>query len=450
MNTFKKLLLFSFFLFMVSNISFGQNEGLDTNIQLKFDFGNGKVEKGYTQVTGNIIYSSDVGFGFISKETVVDVNRNGKNALTSDFCTSKNPFYFVIDLPEGMYEVKLYMGDVKGKTTTTVKAESRRLMLEKVQTNKGEIRCETISVNVRTPKINNEGSIKLKSRELNYVNWDNKLTIEFNNERPCINALEITEKKNLITVFLAGNSTVVDQEYEPWCSWGQMITSFFKPDVVFANYAESGEALLSFQAERRFEKIMSLLEPGDYLFIEFGHNDQKPQSSSYVEPFTGYKRELKKMIRETKAKGGIPVLVSSTQRRKFDELGNIENTHGDYPAAMKQTAEEENVAFIDLNAMSKVLFESLGIENSKKAFVHYPANTYPGQNKEFADNSHFSPYGAYQLAKCVVMGIKNNNLDLKEYITKSFHDYDPNTPDDFSKWMIPDSPMFELLKPDGY
>lgn len=417
--------------------------------KFKFDFGAGKVEPGYLQVTGSMHYNSKTGYGFVSELPVTNVNRKGKNALTGDFCTSNKPFYFVTDLPEGNYEIKITTGDKKGKSATTVKAESRRLMIEDLKTSKGEFRTETIIVNVRTPQIDDEKSIRLKKRELNYLNWDDKLTLEFSGERPCVCAIEIKEIKNILTVFLAGNSTVTDQEYEPWASWGQMLPVFFKPDVVVANYAESGEALKSFEASNRLEKILSKIRQGDYLFIEFGHNDQKPQSSSYVEPFTGYKEMLKKYIHKTLEQKAFPVLVTPIQRRKFDENGKVVNTHGDYPVAMRQVAQEEHVPLIDLHSMSTDLYEALGVEGSKRALVHYPAGTFPGQEKELADNSHHSAYGAYQLAKCVVEGIKDNIPELAKHLTDS-PPYNPKKPDHFAEWDIPVSPSFETIKPDGF
>jgi len=416
---------------------------------LKFDFGSGKVAPGYKQVTGNMTYRKETGYGFISEVPVTDVNRKGKDALRSDFCTSEKPFCFVVDLPEGNYEVIATFGDRKGESVNTVKAESRRLMLEDVVTARSEFQTDTFIVNVRTPQINATENIRLKPREIGYLNWDNKLTLEFGNARPCINAIEIREVKEVITVFLAGNSTVTDQEREPWAAWGQMIPRFFTSDIVVANYAESGEALKSFAAENRLKKILSLIRPGDYLFIQFGHNDQKPNSSAYVEAFTGYKEQLGKYIAETRERGARPMLVTSMHRRNFDENGKIINTHGDYPEAMRQVAKEEHVPLIDLNAMSAVLYEALGMEGSKKVFVHYPANSFPGQEKELADNSHHSTYGAYQLAKCIVEGIKSNVPELAAYL-KDIPAYHPENPDPYENWKWPVSPFFESIKPDGY
>lgn len=418
------------------------------DLTFKFDFGPGTDKEGFIKLTGDMKYDSIRGFGFISDSPIDDVSRDIKDPLLQDFCTSTDPFYFMIDLPEGNYRIKLYIGDEKDTAVTIVKAESRRLMLESLNTLPGEFVSKEIVVNVRTPAIDKETGIRLKSREFVFLNWDTRLCLEFSGSRPVINAIEISEEKDILQVFLAGNSTVVDQEYEPWCSWGQMVPNFFSDEVVIINLAESGETLKSFKAENRLKKLLSMIDSGDYVFIEFGHNDQKPNSSSYVKPFTGYKAELKDFIKQIRTKGGNSILVSSTQRRSFDSLGIIINTHGDYPAAMREAAEEESVPFIDLNAMSKVLFEALGVEGSKNAFVHYPANSFPGQNEALADNSHFSPYGAYQLAKCILQGIIDQDIDLRNNII-NFESYNPQEPDLFENFAIPSSPSFLYVKPDG-
>jgi lysophospholipase L1-like esterase len=150
-----------------------------------------------------------------------------------------------------------------------------------------------------------------------------------------------------------------------------------------------------------------------------------------------------------KKKGGKPVLVTSTNRRRFDEKGAIINTLEDYPEAMRQAAREENVPLIDLNAMSKQFYEAMGPENSKKAFVHYPANTYPGQDKPLADDTHFNPYGAYELAKCVVQGIRQNKMDLAKYIIDGLPAFNPAHPDKMNEFHWYESPSSNLLKPDG-
>jgi lysophospholipase L1-like esterase len=251
------------------------------------------------------------------------------------------------------------------------------------------------------------------------------------------------------TVFLAGNSTVVDQAEEPWAAWGQMIPVFFQPaKIAVANYAESGETLKAFAGERRLAKIWSMARPGDYLFIEFAHNDQKA-GSSHLDPFTTYKEELSLYIAEARNRGLIPVLVTSMHRRNFDPEGHIVNTLGDYPAAMRQTGKELNVAVIDLNSMSKQLYEAWGPERSIHAFVHYPAHTFPGQEQELKDDTHFNSYGAYELAKCVVKGIRDSVPGLAKYLSAGLPAFDPAQPDPMESWALPMSTKVTIIKPDG-
>jgi lysophospholipase L1-like esterase len=440
MNT-KKItgLLIAIFL----TLQFAKNQTI-----YKFDFGTGKVAEGYILVTPSDAYTPEKGYGFDYSSNVLAIDSKGKDALLSDYISGDKPFYFSVSLPEGNYNIIITFGDKKGVSTSTVKCESRRLMLEKLTTQKGEFATRTFTVNLHTPKINDSLSVRLKPRELGYLNWDNKLTFEFSNERPCLCAMEIQKADNVTTLFLAGNSTVVDQDKEPWAAWGQMIPCFFKQGVSVANFAESGESLSSFISSRRLAKVLSLIKPGDYLFIEFGHNDQK-QKGEGIGPWTSYKNNLIKFITETREKGGIPVLVTSMHRRNFDSTGHIINTLGDYPDAVRQTAKELNVPLIDLNAMSKILYEAWGPEDSKKAFVHYPANSFPGQDKALADNTHFSTYGAYQIAKCILEGIKANNLGLVPYIVDDFKGFDPSKPDPIANWNWPLSPMVSNVKPDG-
>ncbi len=420
----------------------------------KFDFGTTAVAKGYTAVTPSSIYTDAAGYGFISTNDLTGVSRNKKNSINSDFISSTTPFFFSVKIPEGNYDVKVTLGDVAGTSATTVRAECRRLFLQNITTKKGEVRTETFTVHVkdsiiRDAKGNATDKVKLKPRELNYFHWDDKLTIEFNDTAAKVCAVEITPNTTATTVFLAGNSTVVDQDREPWASWGQMIPSFFEAkNICIANYAESGEALNSFKSAKRLQKILSLMKAGDYLFIEFGHNDQK-QKGEGIGPFTSYKTSLKYYINEVQKKGGIPVLVTSMNRRSFDSTGHITNTLGDYPAAVRQTAAEENVALVDLNAMSKIMYEAWGPVNSVKAFVHYPANTFPGQDKKLEDNTHFNTYGAYEIARCIVQAIQDIKLPIAKYLKKSITKFDPAKTDAVEKWYWPQTVLLAAVKPDG-
>jgi hypothetical protein len=144
--------------------------------------------------------------------------------------------------------------------------------------------------------------------------------------------------------------------------------------------------------------------------------------------------------REFRKKGGIPVIVTPANRSSFGEDGKITNSLGDYPDAARKIADELKVPFIDLNGMTKTLYESLGIENSKKLFVIYPANSFPWEPDALNDNTHFNSYGAYQLTKCIIEGIRSNNLGIKKYLRKGFPVYNPSNPDPFEEFNLPISP----------
>ena len=416
----------------------------------KFDFGPGPVQPGYIAVSTFLSYSDERGYGFEFSSDLASWNNKGTDPLKDDYITCGKPFYFSVKLSEGNYNVNVIVGDKKGASSATIKAECRRVMVEKIQTKKGEFATAEFTVHVRDSIIRPSNmKVRLKSREINYLHWDNKLTLEFSRQDAKICAVEIEKVNNLSTVFLAGNSTVVDQAEEPWAAWGQMIPAFFQPKkIAVANYAESGETLKAFKGERRLEKIWSMAKPGDYLFIEFAHNDQKA-GGNHLDPFTTYKQTLKEWIVEARKRQMIPVLVTSMNRRSFDSTGHITNTLGDYPEAMRQTGTEENVSVIDLNAMSKILYEAWGPEKSLKAFVHFPANTFPNQKEELKDNTHFTTYGAYELAKCIVNGIKQNVPSLSNYLKPNLPTFNPSHPDPFENFQLPASSFIASVKPDG-
>jgi lysophospholipase L1-like esterase len=402
-------------------------------IGFKFDFGTGIVAPGYTPVTPANTYTNELGYGFDLGSNVSSIERGGDDSLRDGFCTSAQPFFFSVKVPEGNYRVTVTLGDRGGDSTTTIKAESRRLMLEELTTVAGEFAARTFTINVRTPRIASGGEVRLKVREKDVLHWDDKLTLEFNGARPCVCAVEIVKVEDAVMVYLAGDSTVTDQPAEPWNSWGQMLPRFFQPEVAIANHAESGESLTSSLNARRFDKIWSALKPGDYLFIQFGHNDQK-QRGEGVGAFTTYQADLRRIVAETRQRGGLPVLVTSMNRRTFDASGKVTNSLGDFPEAVRRVAREEGVPLIDLHAASSLLYEALGAEDSKRAFV---------------DNTYHNNYGSYELARCVVEGIKASAPALGKFLVKDLAPFDPARPDPIASFKVPASPQATARKPDG-
>ena len=383
-------------------------------IDLKFDFSAGPAKPGYTRVAPASIFSDTPGYGY---EPGAQVS-NGDNGNTT---TSDKPFMFSAIVPEGNFSVTVTFGDSATATPTTVKAESGRLMLERVEVPAGEVAERTFTTNVRTPKLHKLPTNATGREEVsldqfdggNTRDWDNKLTIEFVSPHAALRSIEITSAPTVPTIYLAGDSTVTDRDGGGDVSWGQLLPAFLKPGVAVANSAQSGETMKSFMNALRLDKMLSTMKKGDYLFIQFTHNDSKvswPQT--YADAETTYKAYLKVYIAEARLRGATPVLVTAMDRGARG-TGAPSHGHGAYPQAMHEVAQEEHVALIDLYSMSDTFYESAGVDAPKI----------------LADGTHSTAYGGYEFAKCIVMGIKQNKLDLANFIVDSFKDFDPAHPD---------------------
>ena len=371
------------------------------------------------------LYSDKVGYGFEPGSVV----KKGENCTISD-----KPFYFSVKVPPGNYRVDVQLGDDASDSDTTVKAELRRLVLQHVQARRGEHVNRTFVVNVRTPAIAGGGTVHLKDREktTEIWDWDDKLTLEFNGPHPAVRGVEV-ETVEVPTVFLLGDSTVCDQPREPWNSWGQMLPRFFKPGVAVSNQAESGETLRGAIHARRLDKILGDMKRGDFLFVQFGHNDMKEKGAG-VGAFTTYKADLEKLVTDTRSRGGTPVLVTSMNRKSFDATGHVVNTLKDYPDAVRAVAKEMNVPLIDLNVLSKTFYEAIGKANIDKAFV---------------DGTHHNAYGSYELARCVIEAIRQDKLDLAHFIVDDLPAFDPAHPDPIETFAVPPSPQSSTERPLG-
>jgi lysophospholipase L1-like esterase len=330
------------------------------------------------------------------------------------FLTSARPFYFSVAIPEGNYRVTVTFGDPAAPSENTVKAELRRLMIESLHSDAGQTVTKSFIVNVRRPQYPG-GAVSLKKpREAvdEFWGWDEKLTIEFNGARPAVRSVAI-EPADVPTVFIVGDSTSCDQSKEPWTSWGQMFTNFFKPEIAIANHGESGESVASSLHAHRFDKVYSLLRPGDYVFVQFGHNDMKGGNiNTYISDLGGIADEVKK-------RGGTLVLVTPVERSN----GVNTNTLAGYPDAVRQVAKARGVALVDLHDLSQALYRAIG-DNLKA--------------KAFQDGTHHNKYGAYEIAKCVVLGVQQTGLPLAKFIVDGFA-FDPTKPDPVADFAVPAS-----------
>ena len=363
---------------------------------------------------------------------------------------SDKPFYFSVPVADGNYKVTVTLGSKKKAAHTVVRAESRRLMVEKCTTKKNKYATYSFIVNKRSPELEGGKRVSLKPREHDYLNWDGLLTLEFNGLHPAVKSIKIERDATATTVFLCGNSTVVDQELEPWASWGQMIPRWFTEKVAISNHAESGLSARTFINGYRLDKVLSMLKKGDYVICEFGHNDQKEKRAGDG-AWYHFAYQLKIFVDRVREAGGNMIFITPTQRRRFDDDTHtkILETHGDYPDAMRSVAKREHVPVIEIHDMTRDFFETLGYEGSKKALVHYPAGTFPGQEKALEDNTHFNPYGAYEVSKMVVMGMKQLQLPIVSHLRADFQDFDPKHPDTPELFEWYPAVKQDTTKPDG-
>jgi lysophospholipase L1-like esterase len=213
-------------------------------------------------------------------------------------------------------------------------------------------------------------------------------------------------------LYIIGDSTAANKEEKayPETGWGMVLQSFFKPDVTVDNRALNGRSTKSFRAEKRWDPILAQLNPGDYVFIEFGHNDEKIDKPTIGVSLADFKTNLVNYVKETRSKKAFPVLLTPISRRSFKN-GILIDSHGDYPRVTRQVADSLNVPLIDMLAKTESLLTRLGDEPSIKLFNHVDSGNvnYPNGKK---DDTHLSPEGAKQVAGLVVKGIKELKLSL--------------------------------------
>lgn len=321
---------------------------------------------------------------------------------------------FSIRVPEGNYRVTLTLGEYFSLGGFRLQAEQRRLMASFGDIGGGPPDPISVIVNVRMPDLpalpeNAAGGTRvlLKPREIGSPNWDDKLTLEFSPRASMVKQV-LVEPVSVPTLYLAGDSTVTDQATAPSGSWGQFLTIAFDDTIAVANHAESGESLKSFVTEMRLAKLLSSLRKGDWVMIQFGHNDQKTQwPQTYADAESTYPAWLRTYIAEVRRLGATPLLVTSPERRNFDAQGHIVPTLAEYADVMRSVAQEQHVALIDLNAMSVRFYEALGPQKSPLAFAD-----------EGRDKTHHSVYGAGHLALMVAGGIRTADPSLTQGLEK--------------------------------
>ncbi|MEO8334944.1 MAG: rhamnogalacturonan acetylesterase [bacterium] len=225
-----------------------------------------------------------------------------------------------------------------------------------------------------------------------------------------------------ITVYLAGDSTMAEKaaDKRPETGWGEKLGQYFRPDDVrIANRAMNGRSTRTFIAEGRWQAIADSLVAGDYVFIQFGHNDESPAKVGSYTPPDDFKRNLTRMVADVRAKGAFPVLFTPVQRRRFNDEGRLEDTHGDYPGYTRSVAAELKVPLIDMLVSSGEVLSSFGADSSTKLFLQLEPGAHPNYPQGVKDNTHFNPFGAELMARLAVDGIKALRIDLASHFKGS-------------------------------
>lgn len=246
----------------------------------------------------------------------------------------------------------------------------------------------------------------------------------------CI-ALPAVAQTNRITVHMIGDSTMANKPIipaNPERGWGQLFQMYFKDSVSIENYAQNGRSTKTFIAEGRWNKVVAALKPGDFVIIQFGHNDEKTNDVNRgTAPFGEYMTNLVRFIRESREHKATPILATPTARRKFDESGKLTNSHGVYPEAVRKVAEVEKAPLLELTTATEKLLQQLGPESSKRLFDWIPSGEFASDSKKLEDDTHFNAYGASRVCDLAVVEIEARVPELAAHLNRSSKSTKPVT-----------------------
>ena len=220
-----------------------------------------------------------------------------------------------------------------------------------------------------------------------------------------------------VKIFMIGDSTMATKNPQrfPEKGWGEVFGKYFNSNVTVVNKAMNGRSTKSFMAEGRWDEVMNNLKPGDYVFIEFGHNDEKVTSAKLGTTLDEFSQNLIKYVLDARSKGALPLLLTPIERRIFKN-NQLYDSHGGYPDVVRKVAVEFKVPLIDMQSKSRQFILKTGEKESKKLFLHADSAVWANYPKGIADNTHFSEEGAIGMAKLAVEGIKELELPLKKYL----------------------------------
>ncbi|WP_421775269.1 rhamnogalacturonan acetylesterase [Gracilimonas sp.] len=224
-------------------------------------------------------------------------------------------------------------------------------------------------------------------------------------------------------IYLVGDSTMSDKRISsyPETGWGMPFQYYFTDEVEVQNHARNGRSTRTFMEEGRWDTINETLKAGDFVFVQFGHNDENPTKTRYTPP-KQYQQLLRQYVAETRDKGAHPILLTPITRRKFNDNGMIQETHEEYSALLREVAETDDVPLIDMDRKSQALLNEVGEEKSTLLFLHLEPGQNPNYSNGITDNTHFSETGARMMAELVLQGLTELDHELVQYITEGEED----------------------------
>jgi lysophospholipase L1-like esterase len=223
-----------------------------------------------------------------------------------------------------------------------------------------------------------------------------------------------------LTIHMIGDSTMADKPVipaNPERGWGQMLHMYFKDNVEIANHARNGRSSKSFIAEGRWETVLAALKPGDYVIIQFGHNDEKTNDVNRgTAPFGDFTTNLVRFVSESREHGAVPILATAVARRKFDNAGKLQDTHGDYIVATRRAAIDLKVPLLDLNKRTSELLAQMGPEQSKRLFDWIEPGEFEARPNGLKDDTHFNAFGASRVCDLAVDEVKTTVPELAKHL----------------------------------
>lgn len=368
---------------------------------LTLDFGPGESPATATSIDASTAYSVDQRIGFVDTSQVAGTDRGTGDALRGDFVTVDDT-ELVIDIPNGDYTVDVIAGDLDGPTDIAMTVEQ----MAKVQRN--ELAA---------------GDLLEMSFEIAVV--DGQLNVEFAGDPANLNALVVTQQSPespgaLPTAWVTGDSTVqtYTDDFAPQAGWGQYLDRFLSDDVEVTNKAIGGRSSKNFISQGRLDEVLLDINPGDYLFVQFGHNDNSyGVDDRYAAP-GDYLNYLRTYVNGARQRGATPILVTPVVRRVFNEDGSVPVSFPDYVDAAEQLAAETGTPLVDLSASSRDYVEEIGEELSKSVFLWVQPGVYPNRPSGTQDDTHFQDYGAIQMARLVATDVAGLDIPLADEVVE--------------------------------